>query len=231
MKIVIISDLHGNYDALTALPESYDELWVLGDLVDYGPQPGNVVDFVRKKTDVLVRGNHDQAVGFDEDPRCTPRYHDMAEQTRQFCLAALSPQQKEFLRNLPVHLEVERKGTRFYLCHARPSDPLYGYCPEDSDQWEPELKTVGTDILLVGHTHTPFIRHIGSQIVANPGSLGQPKTKTGKAAACYAVWQDGRLELKQFIYPFENVIGKLAKLPVTPEVLQDLATVLRTGAV
>jgi protein phosphatase len=231
MKIVIISDLHGNYDALSALPESYDELWVLGDLVDYGPQPGDIVDFVRGKATVIVRGNHDQAVGFDENPRCTPRYHDMAEQTRQFCLVALSPRQKDFLRNLPLHLEIERGGTRFYLCHARPSDPLYGYCPEDSDLWGSELKKVDVDILLVGHTHTPFIRHIGNQIVANPGSLGQPKTKTGKAEACYAVWQDGRLDLKQFAYPVETVIGKLEKLPVTLEVFQDLATVLRTGAV
>ena len=47
MKIAIISDLHGNYEALRALPETYDELWVLGDLVNYGPEPGAVVDFVR----------------------------------------------------------------------------------------------------------------------------------------------------------------------------------------
>ena len=39
MKMVIISDIHGNHDALRALPEEYDELWVLGDLVNYGPSP------------------------------------------------------------------------------------------------------------------------------------------------------------------------------------------------
>ncbi len=48
MKIVMISDIHGNFDALNALSESYDELWVLGDLVNYGPQPREVVDFVRQ---------------------------------------------------------------------------------------------------------------------------------------------------------------------------------------
>jgi protein phosphatase len=231
MKIVIVSDLHGNYDALSALPESYDELWVLGDLVDYGPQPAEVVDWIGSRVAVKVRGNHDHAVGFDADPRCNARYREMAEQTRQFCLSALSAQQKDFLRQLPMQLTIERAGTRFHLCHARPSDPLYGYCPEDSDQWEAELKEVGADILLVGHTHTPFIRRIGQQIVANPGSLGQPKTKTGAPKACYAVWQAGRLELKQFIYPVENVIGKLEKLPVAPEIRRDLAIVLRTGSV
>ena len=229
MKIVIISDLHSNYDALSALPESYDELWVLGDLVNYGPQPREVVDLVRNRAAVTIRGNHDQAVGYDEDPRCTPRYHEMAEQTRRFSLATLTDIQKEFLRQLPLHLELQRDNTRFYLCHAIPSDPLYGYCPENSDRWPEELKSTGADILLVGHTHTPFLRQVGNQTVANPGSLGQPKT--GKADACYAVWENGKLALKQSPYPVESAVRKLANMPLTPEIRQDLATVLRTGSV
>ncbi len=227
MKIVIISDLHGNYDALSALPESYDELWVLGDLVNYGPQPREVLGFVRAHGNLVVRGNHDNAVGFNEDPRCTPRYHEMAEQTRQFTVSALTNEDKAYLRSLPLQAEAERSGKRFYLCHAIPSNPLYGYCPEDSDRWAAELQTLPADVLLVGHTHTPFVRRIGEKIVANPGSLGQPKT--GKSDGCYAVWNNSTLELKQFPYPVENAIAKLRSLPVTPDVRQDLATVLRTG--
>jgi fructose-1,6-bisphosphatase len=63
-KIVILSDIHGNYEALKALPEDYDELWVLGDLVNYGPQPSEVVEFVREKASLVVRGNHDDSVAF-----------------------------------------------------------------------------------------------------------------------------------------------------------------------
>ena len=88
MKIVIISDLHGNFDALSALPESCDELWVLGDLVDYGPQPREVMSFVRSHAAAVVRGNHDNAVGFDVDPRCNPRYHAMASATMPRAAAA-----------------------------------------------------------------------------------------------------------------------------------------------
>ena len=229
MKVAIISDLHANYDALRALPETYDELWVLGDLVNYGPQPAEVVDFVRSEAAVVVRGNHDQAVGFDEDPRCTPRYREMAEQTRRFTLATLTEAHKEFLRGLPLQAELQRGDTRFYLCHAMPSQPLYGYCPEDSDLWPEELRSTGADILLVGHTHTPFIRKIGNRIVANPGSLGQPKT--GKADACYAVWQNGNLELKQFPYAVDSTVRKLDTMPVSSEVRHELATVLRTGSI
>lgn len=74
MKILIISDVHGNADALNAVTESYDELWVLGDLVNYGPEPIEVVQRLRERASVIVRGNHDHAVGYDVDPRCSPPF-------------------------------------------------------------------------------------------------------------------------------------------------------------
>jgi PII-like signaling protein len=49
---------HGNFDALAALRENYDELWVLGDLVNYDPDPAEVIDFVRANTDWLVKGKY-----------------------------------------------------------------------------------------------------------------------------------------------------------------------------
>jgi putative phosphoesterase len=229
MKIVIISDLHGNFEALSRLPEEYDELWVLGDLVNYGPQPRQVLDFVRARAAVVVRGNHDHSIGYGEDPRCTPRYARMAEETRRFTDAVLGNADKQFLRRLPLTTELERDGKRFYLCHAVPSDPLYGYCSQESDRWPAELETTHSDVLLVGHTHTPFIRQIGKQVVVNPGSLGQPKT--GKPDACYAVWEDGAFELKSFSYPVERTVEAVASMPLTAEVKRDLVTVLRTGSI
>ncbi len=229
MKIVIISDLHGNFEALSRLPEEYDELWVLGDLVNYGPQPQQVVDFVRTKATVVVRGNHDHAIGYEEDPRCTPRYAQMAEETRRFTDAVLGNADKQFLRRLPLKTEIERDGKRFYLCHAIPSNPLYGYCPQESDKWPDEVESTNSDVLLVGHTHTPFINEIGKQIVVNPGSLGQPKT--GKPDACYAVWDHGAFALKSFSYPVERTIAAIEAMPVTTEVKRDLVIVLQTGSV
>jgi putative phosphoesterase len=229
LKIVIIADLHGNYEALQALPEGYDELWALGDLVNYGPEPAAVVDFVKDKSTVTVRGNHDHSIGYDVDPRCTPRYHKMAEATRQYTASVLSSDQKEFLRELPLHVELQRQDKRFYVCHAKPSDPLHGYCPEDSDDWVHEVDGVPADVVIVGHTHTPFIRRIGDRQVVNPGSLGQPKT--GKPDACYAVWADGAFELKSFPYAVDKTVGRLQALSFPHDVEKDLITVLRTGSV
>jgi len=229
MKIVVISDLHANFDALCALPELGDELWVLGDLVNYGPMPAEAVAFVRAHSEVVVRGNHDHAVGFDVDPRCTPRYAEMADSTAQYSKAALDPDARDYLRGLPLARTLVRDGRSFYLCHAIPSNPLYGYCPEDSDLWAAELKKVDADFLLVGHTHTPFVRQIGDKTIVNPGSLGQPKT--GKADACYAVWEDGAFALKQFTYPVQQAVERIEHMPIPDAVRRDLVKVLRTGAV
>jgi hypothetical protein len=106
VKIAIISDVHGNGEALRALPDGFDELWVLGDLVNYGPEPKEAVDLVRAKASVVVRGNHDHSIGYDQDPRCTPRYHDMAEATRRFSASAVTEDQKKFLRDLPLKAEL-----------------------------------------------------------------------------------------------------------------------------
>ncbi len=229
MKIVVVSDLHGNFDALSALPESGDELWVLGDLVNYGPQPSEVVSFVRGHAAAIVRGNHDNAVGFNVDPRCTPRYHEMANATMQLSNAELDEAAKEFLRGLPKTQILVREGKRFMLCHAVPSDPLYGYCPQDSARWQHEVENIQADYLLVGHTHTPFVKRVGQTTVVNPGSLGQPKT--GKPDACYAVWQDGHFELRQFPYALERALDRIQHMPVPADIQRDLSTVLRTGSV
>jgi putative phosphoesterase len=210
MKIAIISDLHGNYEAMRSLPDGYDELWVLGDLVNYGPEPEAVVDFVKAESTAVVRGNHDHSLAYEVDPRCTPRYQKMADITRRYSASVLKQEQKEFLRALPLKVELKRQDTRFYLCHARPSDPLYGYCPEQSDESVRELGGVNADVLLVGHTHTPFVRQVGNRLVVNPGSLGQPKT--GKSDACYAIWEDGEFQLKSFPYAVEETVGRLKAL-------------------
>ncbi len=229
MRIAIISDLHGNYEALRSLPGGYDELWVLGDLVNYGPAPAAVVDFVRTNGKVVIRGNHDHSIGFDVSPRCTVRYQKMAEMTSRHTASVLDREQKQFLRLLPLNLQINRENTEFYLCHAKPSDPLYGYCPEESEEWIKELERVDADVLLVGHTHTPFLRKIGNKLVVNPGSLGQPKT--GKPDACYAIWENGVFRLESYRYEVEKTVAQLKAWDLPTEVEKDLITVLQTGSV
>ncbi len=227
MRILILSDIHGNFEALSAIDEKYDELWVLGDLVNYGPDPGAVIDFIRSTATLVVCGNHDFSIGYNQDPRCSPPFRDMADATRRYSDSVLTFGQKHYLRHLPPYVEVKRQDTKFYLCHAMPSNPLYGYCEADSPQWTSEAAETGADVILVGHTHIPALRMIGQRVVANPGSLGQPKT--GRPEARYAIWENGKVELKSQSYPFETTAAKISNLPIDVRLRDELKSILRTG--
>jgi putative phosphoesterase len=227
MRVAIVSDLHGNWEALSSLPIEYDELWVLGDLVNYGPNPAEVVDFVRANAAAVVRGNHDHSAGFGVSPRSSTRYRAMAQATGEFTASVLSADQKAYLRDLPLAAERTAGGCKFHLCHATPSDPLFTYCAPDAPQWQAEAKLTAADILLVGHTHVPFLRSVGKCEIVNPGSLGQPKN--GSPRACYAVWEDGSLELRSCEYAVDATVRKIRSLPVPRAIQNDLAAVLLTG--
>jgi putative phosphoesterase len=228
-KILVISDIHGNFEALKALPDDYDELWVLGDLVNYGPQPAEVIDFVRKRAALVVRGNHDDAVAFDRDPRCSPAFRRAAEETRNYTASVLSPEDKGYLADLPYYRWMRRGRWTFYVCHAAPSDPLYVYHPPGAVAWEMEVSMAGTDFLLVGHTHIQFSSHIGDQWVVNPGSVGQPKT--GSPSAKYASWENGSMVLSSQEYPVEKTVARIRAMPVSEATREFLIRVLETGSV
>jgi len=226
-KIAIVSDIHGNFEALKALPDDYDELWVLGDMVNYGPQPAEVIEFVRKKATMVVRGNHDDAVAFNRDPQCSPAFRRAAEETLRYTASVLSDKHKEYLADLPHYRWVQRGRWTFYLCHAVPSDPLHAYCDEKSTRWKKEVAVAGTDFLFVGHTHLQFSLRKGEQLVVNPGSVGQPKA--GQPSACYATWENGSIFLRSYQYPVERTVKRMRSMPIGPAARKLLIDVLETG--
>ncbi len=165
MKIAIISDLHANLEALNAFPEEFDELWALGDLVTYGPNPSEVIDGVRIRAALVTRGNHDHAAGAGEDPRCSEAFREMAAQTLTIARATIGAERRRYLAGLPLTAERTVDGVRFFLCHAVPSDPLFTYCREEPERWRLEVASLPADVVLVGHTHLPFVLDLGRHIV------------------------------------------------------------------
>ncbi len=227
MKVVIISDIHGNFAALQAIEENWDELWVIGDLVNYGPKPREVIAWVRQHAHVVIRGNHDHAVGFATDPRCSPPYKPMAAETGAFTASVLNEDEMAYLERLPLSVVRQQGSHTFYLCHATPSDPLFGYKDPDDRTWQEEVKSTSADVVIVGHTHVPFIHEFEQQRLINPGSVGQPKT--GTPDACYGIWEDGQLELRRYPYPVAQTESEIRELPISEEVKEDLIFALRTG--
>lgn len=227
MKVLILSDVHANLEALQAITESWDELWVLGDLVNYGPSPAEVVDFIREHATVVVRGNHDNAIGAGVDPRCSPAFREMAQAMQAYTEAILTDDQRAYLRHLPLTAQRRVGEKMFFLCHAAPSDPLFRYAPPEPAVWTEEAATVNADVLLVGHTHLPFILDLGAQRVTNPGSVGQPKD--GAPQARYAVLEGGVVTLKSAPYAVNETTRKLSEMRVDARIRRQLADVLLTG--
>ena len=228
MKILIVSDIHANLEALrTVLAESYDELWVLGDLVNYGPNPSEVVDLIRLHAALVVQGNHDYALGAGSDPRCSNAFREMARAVQNYTEPLLNADQRGFLRGLPRTAARTIDGYRFSLCHATPREPLFQYCPAEPARWALETEGLQVDMVLTGHTHVPFEMNLEKLRIVNPGSVGQPKH--GAPTACYALWDDGRLSLRSCRYPVEDTVEKVRSLPVPMGIRSQLAAVLLSG--
>lgn len=229
MRLLIVSDIHANKTPLEYLCERADRVVFLGDAVDYGPCPVECVAWVREHAHIAVRGNHDHAVANNEDSRCSPAYREMAEATCTLHRRLLGPAEAAFLQHLPTEARFELGGASFYAVHAAPSDPLFKYLPHDmaDEELAEEIAHIEADVILMGHTHRPFVRRVGGKWIVNPGSLGQPKD--GDPRAAYAVWGDGEVTLCRCAYPVEETIRQLRSQPLPLGIIESLARVLRTG--
>jgi predicted phosphodiesterase len=235
MKVLIVSDIHGNWPALQAVLNAElntDQIICLGDLVNYGPQPAECVAWAMRlgSNSRVIQGNHDRAFGMDDDPHCTPAYQSLASAVQSATSHLLTWEMKHFLAKLPP-LERFRLGEASCVaCHAIPSDPLYGYLTEQSGMtlWESEFDLAShPDLLLLGHTHVPMKTQFQRTLVVNPGSVGQPKH--GDPRAAYALWQDGFVALKRAPYPVEDTVRAFAQVDIEATAKHRLVEELRTG--
>ncbi len=206
MRCAILADIHSNAAALMAVLEDVDrrggadELWLLGDIVGYGPDPHRCFDILRRFKCVGVSGNHDLAVlerlsasGFDPD----------AAEAVRWTKRQISAEDALFLSRLePV---VETNG--FTLVHGSPRQPAWEYI-NSLGAAEGNFKCFKTPYCLVGHTHIPmsFKQEAGAtsaaplsetvglvlgkaSLILNPGSVGQPRDSDPRAA--YATYDSG----------------------------------------
>jgi protein phosphatase len=231
VRLLIVSDLHANAGALESIRETADAVVVLGDIVDYGPNPHAAIDWARHYATFAVRGNHDHAVLTGERTGTGPAWADLAEESAAWTRSVLDSADLAYLNSLPTSLTFSFGGARFAAFHAAPSDPLYRYLPPETAEadWRAEVERVDADWLLVGHTHRPLLRKVGSTVVLNPGSVGQPRA--GAPFATNAIWEDGDVLLVQRRYAVEAVVERLAATSLGQGTHARLARTLRTGEI
>lgn len=222
MRYLILSDLHGNLQALEAVMRAvpageYDRVVVLGDLVGYGASPNEVVEQVRELHPLaIIRGNHDKVACGLESPH---EFNVIARQAVLWTVGALTPHNREYLCALPAGpLPV---GARIEVCHGSPDDEdEYIFDGADAAL---AFEHLTRPVCLFGHTHLPVVfvrdRHrietrladgVGRLVIdvdpdcrylVNPGSVGQPRD--GDVRAAFALVDDdaGTIELRRAVYP------------------------------
>jgi putative phosphoesterase len=226
MKLLILSDIHGNWPALDAVLQAepaFDAVAFCGDVVDYGPCPVGCIHWLREHADHLVRGNHDNALAFDHDCQCMGSFREYSLATRAWHRTLVDEADLEFLRKMPTLDWFEWDGRHFRMAHATPQGDLFEYLP--MDQWEDRVRGLDADYVLLGHTHIQGIRAFGKANVVNPGSVGLARDGAGQA--CYAVFAEGQMELKRVPYDVERTVAALRKSPLAQHVIDGLAAVLR----
>ncbi|MBL8864626.1 MAG: metallophosphoesterase family protein [Gemmataceae bacterium] len=227
MRILLISDIHGNWPALAALREPYDVCLCMGDLVEYGPEPGKVIDWVRANAAHCVRGNHDHGVAQNVEISGVGGFRYLTMATRAPTIQMLSAEHRRYLAELPTIQLATVGGKRFLLVHATPRDPMDEYVMADPTQWANRVSGWNVDYVCVGHTHYQFALDVVGTKVINPGSLGLQRD--GVPTARYAIIDDGKIELKTMEYDTEAAVAAVMDSPFEDKAKAMMCDVYRLG--
>ena len=158
MRYAIFTDIHANLEALEAVlaridelakEKPIDQLWFLGDLVGYGPNPNECITKVRERTDVIIAGNHDWAAVGKID---LEDFSTAARISAEWTAEQLTEEHRTFLINLPERLEIDECT----LVHGSPYGPLWEYLTSEVLA-ERSFQYFSSRYCFVGHTHVPVI--------------------------------------------------------------------------
>jgi len=213
MRTAIISDIHSNLEALTAVLSMIDaiqpdNILCLGDIVGYGANPAECVDLIRARGIPAVCGNHDLgAAGVLEEEQFSEAARRGLEWSRKY----LSSEQLEYLRSLPLTID----HPDFKAVHSSPDVPMefrYLFQPLDAAE---SFDHFSQYLCFVGHTHRPVIfSHAGvehkimkdRQYIVNVGSVGQPRD--GDWRGCFVLFDSERWSVNHVRVEYDNNMAR-----------------------
>ncbi|MBL4846770.1 MAG: metallophosphoesterase family protein [Planctomycetes bacterium] len=241
MTYAVISDLHANLPALQEVLKDLeslgiDEVYCLGDVVGYGPDPTACVDLVRQRVHKTVKGNHDEALvhgGYGFHLRAREAIDWTRDELKPGFFSGLTVRQRwDFLTSLPLRFE---RGKDVFV-HGSPRDPTSEYLLAEWLHSRREMFSEAFDatdrLLFTGHTHLPcavtdtyevvsstegyvFGARGEQRAIVNVGSVGQPRDKDPRA--CYVVVReegaDLRIEWRRVAYAIEETISRVVAQP------------------
>jgi putative phosphoesterase len=210
-KYAFVSDLHANLEALQAVKPKLEgmQVFVLGDIVGYGADPGPVLRWVMENSVVQVQGNHDYAVGNERYEWLNTSAAFAARWTKE----RLDARELNYLKELPVMKKLKLDDYRVLLVHGSPEDPLHEYVFPETHQslFDYYLEKYECDIIAMGHTHFPFSFTTNKGVLFNPGSVGQPRD--GDPRSSFAILElEGGAPVVQHIRTDYDITGASRKI-------------------
>jgi diadenosine tetraphosphatase ApaH/serine/threonine PP2A family protein phosphatase len=204
MHCAIVADIHANLAAFLAVLVDIEqrgeaeEVWCLGDIVGYGPEPHQCLEVLRQTNHICVAGNHDLAAIGEID---TYEFNPDAVAAIQWTAKQLTPRDVDYIKNLPLVIE---RGD-FTLVHGSPREPVWEYVLSISTAQE-NFAYFKSKFCLISHSHVPLVfkyDKAGScsfsqfstntalilgeeRLIINPGAVGQPRD--GDPRASYAIY-------------------------------------------
>ena len=243
MKRAIVSDIHGNLEALEAVladasSQGVDSTYCLGDIVGYGPNPRECIDWVMG-FQMSILGNHDQGALYDPEGFSSGAEKAIFWTREQLEMPSGDPTQTtrrwDFLSELP---RTHREGPLTFV-HGSVRNPLSEYVfPEDIHNAK-KLERIFALIeryAFQGHTHVPGVftedgrffspeelggryRLPAGKMMVNVGSVGQPRD--GDRRSCYVILTDDQIEFRRVEYPFQKTMEKIYAIPELDPFLGD----------
>lgn len=219
MKALVISDLHSNYQALEAIwkiEKDSDLIYCAGDLVDIGPYPNDVIEWLIEHKAHCIQGNHDKfAIDLIQNKSNLALIPAQDKSWLQYNAEILKPKNFEFLKSLPLTLSFKLDGKDYFMKH------IYNEYLIIQSKFEFELFMKNQNVptshrLIMGHTHKQTLTYFSdTQTMLNPGSTAyrtflEPENSCQKTE--YITITNGNIELKSIQVDNSDFLKRIKSL-------------------
>jgi putative phosphoesterase len=223
-KVALISDVHGNLDALKATVEDarqsgLDIFLNAGDAVGFGIYPSEVVQALRSPNFLSVIGNVDLEV-LETLRRTKPNRDNGAKES---AIKELSTSDVAYLQSLPKELRYEIGGRRVLVTHGSPDSVDEHIYPDSPEKRLKEIAAkASADVIITGHTHLQMNRTVDGVTFVNPGSVGRPVDGDPKAEYAELSFNPITVEFRRVIYDIEALADEMRKKEIPESHVQVL---------
>jgi putative phosphoesterase len=228
MKLGLISDIHGNLQAMEAVlsalePHNVDLILCAGDLVCYGANPNEVVGLCKEKNIACVIGNYDDAVAWDKPSASrkpsSPRNETLKLAALEWTKQTISKETKAYLKSLPWRLDYHFAEKRLTMFHAGLDYLDEWVSPQLNDSLDELANRIAVDIFILGHTHEACAHTHRGRLFVNPGAVG--RSLDGDTRASFAVLQlpDMTVEHFRIDYALDAALTSIRKSGMPKEIV------------